>query len=233
MIKFGETPDVHERQIDKLEKKYTEIKPSKEMTEQETADFITREFQKVKIEPNKDEYEETYNRLLSEAFNRTTEDVEVDFEIDSDIQDVLNRIMDDGWGEKSDGEKLSLMKELVDIIGSRLNMDNTPEIVVFEEDEAYGSYDARKNTINLNKDFFNDRRELINTIAHEMRHAYQHYRIQILETWEDALYLVNFDNYISPVPLPNGGWLFFVDYLNQYVEVEARVFADLFTEAVR
>ena len=41
------------------------------------------------------------------------------------------------------------------------------------------------------------------------------------------------DNYISPLPLPGGGWLFFTDYQDQYVEVDARAFANLFTEAMK
>ena len=73
----------------------------------------------------------------------------------------------------------------------------------------------------------------MNTIAHEVRHAYQHMRADVLDTWKDALFKVNFDNYISPLPLLGGGWLFFVDYMDQYVEVDARAFANLFTEAMR
>ena len=73
----------------------------------------------------------------------------------------------------------------------------------------------------------------INTIAHEMRHAYQEQRAGILETKEDALFKLNLDNYISPVPLPGCGWLFFTDYQDQYVEADARAFANLFTEAMK
>lgn len=47
-----------------------------------------------------------------------------------------------------------------------------------------------------------------------------------------SLYKVSFDNYISPVPLPGGGWLFFVDYFDQYVEVDARAFANKFAEVM-
>ena len=59
------------------------------------------------------------------------------------------------------------------------------------------------------------------------------YRAGLLETREDALYRVNLDNYISPIPLLGGGWLFFTDYQDQYVEVDARAFANLFTEAMK
>ena len=97
----------------------------------------------------------------------------------------------------------------------------------------YGFYSPSDNTINLNRQYFDNPVELVNTIAHEMRHAYQEYRAGLLETREDALYRVNLDNYISPIPLPGGGWLFFTDYQDQYVEVDARAFANLFTEAMK
>lgn len=55
---------------------------------------------------------------------------------------------------------------------------------------------------------------------------------QVRRVIRNALYKVNFDNYVSTRSLPGGGYLFFVDYLNQYVEVDARAFANLFTEAM-
>ena len=53
-----------------------------------------------------------------------------------------------------------------------------------------------------------------------------------LTTSSQWLLLNSYENYISPLPLPGGGYLFFVDYFNQYVEVDARAFANLFTEAM-
>ena len=47
------------------------------------------------------------------------------------------------------------------------------------------------------------------------------------------IYRVNFDNYISPVELPNGGTLFFMDYYNQFVEAEARAFSNKIVEVMR
>ena len=96
----------------------------------------------------------------------------------------------------------------------------------------HGFYNSTDNSITLNSQFFDDPVEMVNTLAHEMRHAYQHMRADALETREDALYRVNFENYITPRPLPEGGWIFFYDYEHQYVEVDARVFADKFVEAM-
>jgi hypothetical protein len=57
-------------------------------------------------------------------------------------------------------------------------------------------------------------------------------RSEILDTKEDALFKCNFENYITPLQLPDGGYLNFTDYYDQYVEVDARAFANLFTEAM-
>ena len=63
-----------------------------------------------------------------------------------------------------------------------------------------------------------------------MRHAYQHQRATHQETLLDKLYQLNFENYISPVPLADGKYLFFTDYQDQLVEAEARAFANIFTD---
>lgn len=131
------------------------------------------------------------------------------------------------------GHIFHIISEFVSALGEGLELENLPEVAAFDDDDAYGFYSPSDNTINLNRQYFDDPVELVNTIAHEMRHAYQEYRAGLLETREDALYRVNLDNYISPIPLPGGGWLFFTDYQDQYVEVDARAFANLFTEAMK
>ena len=114
------------------------------------------------------------------------------------------------------------------------DLEEQPDVVIFNDaDDSYGFYNPSHNTVNLNQRYFDDPIELVNTIAHEMRHAYQEYRAGLLETREDALFKANLDNYISPIPLPGGVWLFFTDYQDQYVEVDARAFANLFTEAMQ
>ena len=73
--------------------------------------------------------------------------------------------------------------------------------------------------ISINRLYCDNPIELVDTLTHELRHAYQNERAEILETWQDAIYKFNFDNYITPIPLPKGGYLCFMDYYNQYVEV--------------
>lgn len=91
----------------------------------------------------------------------------------------------------------------------------------------YGCYDPDSNTIYINQSSFDDPQEIVDTVAHEMRHAYQYERAQKLETYEDYLYAYNFVNYISPY-MSEDGYVNFIDYQDQFVEAEARAFASLF-----
>lgn len=210
--------------------KHTDIKPSDRMTDQEADAFWKAEFQKAHDEVSLDEYD----ILLSEVFNRSEYELDIDFDIDDRVTAILERFSPETWENLSDSEKIGAISEFVNALGECLGLEDIPDTIVFDDsNDAYGFYNHSNNTINLNKEYFNNPSELVNTIAHEMRHAYQEYRAGLLETKEDLLYRVNLDNYISPVPLSDGSWLFFTDYQDQYIEVDARAFANLFTEVVR
>lgn len=227
MIRFS---DVSEKGTspEKLEK-HSDIKPSGGMTDQEADAFWKAEFQKAHDEVSLDEYD----ALLSEVFNRSEDELDIDFVIGDKLVKLLDQFSTETWEYMDDSEREDIIYEFVSALSEDLGLEDIPEIAVFDDDDAYGFYAPADNTINLNRQYFDDPVELVNTIAHEMRHAYQEYRAGLLETREDALYRVNLDNYISPIPLPGGGWLFFTDYQDQYVEVDARAFANLFTEAMK
>ena len=221
---ISETSDVKSE----VSRPYLNIRPKEKMSDQEAADFISKEFETAHDVAEFD----TYDKLLSEIFNRSEDELSIDFSISDKIKSLLENFSFDRWESMSEAEKISAIKELAKTVGEALGLDKLPTIEISDGDDAYGFYDPKNNTITLNSKYFTDPVELVNTLTHELRHAYQHMRAELLETWEDALYKVNFDNYISPVPLPGGGWLFFVDYFDQYVEVDARVFANKFTEAM-
>lgn len=228
-MKFDKVSEVSERKSD-ISKGYMNIKSVEDMSDQEVSDFIAVEFEKAHDEAEID----TYDKLLSEVFNRSEEEFDIDFYISDRIMVVLDKFRAEVWKTVDSTDRISAIREMVKTVGKEMGLDKLPEILISEdEDDAYGFYDPEKNVIMLNGNFLSDPTELVNTIAHELRHAYQHLRAEILETWEDALYKVNFENYISPQPLPAGGCLFFTDYMDQYVEVDARAFANLFTEAMR
>ena len=213
-----------------VSEKFKNIRPVEKMTDQEADDFWTSEFEKAQDETEMD----PYDRLLSEVFNRSEDEHDIEFDIDDRILSVLERFKPENWDAMNESHKQSALKELAQTLGEKLGLDNIPSISLYEESGgSFGDYDPSNNVISLNKSHFTDSREVVNTLTHELRHAFQHLRAEVLDTWEDALFRVNFDNYISPVSLPGGGWLFITDYLDQYVEVDARAFANLFTEAMK
>lgn len=226
MIKIDNLKETSVNEMDSPS--YKDIKPIDHMSDAEVADCISKEFESARDVTEFD----TYDKLISDVFNRSEEDVDVDFSCTGDILSLLENFTPDKWESMNDSGRIESLNELAQAIGKALGIKDIPEINIAEADDRYGFFDPNNNSITLNIEFIHDPIELINTLAHEFRHAYQHMRAEILETREDALFKVNFDNYITPVPLPEGGWLFFTDYYNQYLEVDARAFADKFTEAM-
>ena len=227
MIKVDNIPETSDVKPE-VSRPYLNIKPIESMSDQEAADFISKEFEDAHEVAEFD----TYDKLLSEVFNRSEDEISIDFSLSDKIKEILEEFHFDKWETMSEAERVDSIKELAKAVGDALELDAIPAIDIVDGDDSYGFYDPKNNTITLNSNYFSDPIELVNTLTHEMRHAYQHMRAEVLETWEDALYKVNFDNYISPMPLPGGGWLFFVDYFDQYVEVDARAFANKFTETM-
>ena len=229
MIKFTEhTGELEELKTD-VSDKYKNICPREELSDAEVEDFWEKEFAQ---ERDKSELN-FYEKLLSEIFGRSEDEISIDFHIDDNLQSVLQNFDADIWSELSEDDRFTEILNLAKEVGSRLGLNHIPGISVFEgEYEEYGDYNPENNVISLNGKHFNNPKELVNTLVHEMRHAFQNMRAEMFETWEDALYKCNFDNYISPMPLPGGGYLFFTDYQDQYVEADARAFANKFMEAM-
>ena len=196
-----------------------EIKPTENKNVKEIDDFWDKEFENIVHESKIDDYD----RLLSEIFGCSENEINIDFDITDDAKSALDKFNDTRWKRLSDREKLSELNEFVGIVGMDLGMKSIPTVVIDNElNDAYGYYDSQIGKIVISGKYLDNAPETVNTVAHELRHAYQHMRADICETYEDALYRVNFENYIEPIPLSSGGWLFYFDYYNQYVEVDAR-----------
>ncbi len=227
MIRFDSTREISENKNETF-KPYMSIKSSENLSEQEATDFISKTFEDAYNETEQD----FFDRLASEVFNCSEDEIVIDYDIGEKDKSILESFRPEKWELLSDNEKEQIITDLVKTVGEELGIDVIPDIRIVESDDEYGYYDSENNNICLNSRFISDPIELVNTVTHELRHCYQHFRAEKMESWEDALYKYNFDNYISPLPLPDGGWLFFNDYYDQYVEVEARVFANKFEEAV-
>ncbi len=207
-----------------------EITPAVRMSESEADSYWKFEFEKA----HREAMLEPYDELLEEIYDVSEDDISIDYEVSDQVKDILSKFNRLEWYLMDDDARLETVKKLVDTVGDELGIKDKPKIKITEENEDfYGAYDPEKNTIILNKKGFIDPKELVDTITHELRHAYQNMRAEKLETHEDALFRVNLENYISPKQGPDGEYLNFTDYQNQYVEVDARAFADKFTEAMK
>ena len=168
--------------------------------------------------------------IWREIFGRDEEEFQFDFRIDKQLQSILDQLDSPNWDLLSDDEKIQIIDQLVATLAERLDIEDVPKIVFFDgASTALGAFSPDDNCVKINAALLQHPRLLKEVIPHEMRHAYQHQRADIQETWMDILYLINFDNYISPVWLSDNTCLYFTDYQGQLVEAEARAFANLFT----
>lgn len=225
MIKFGDVSS--ELQKNSLEdtNAYKEIKPQEALSKEMADDYWDNLFE------NEIETPEFDDELLFSVFDRSEDEFDFDFEISDDIIELLQKIKGSEWAYLDDAEKADTIEALSDKISEMLGLKERPDISYYDADKNdCGVYNQATHSVELNRSLLNDPDELIDTIAHELRHAYQHQKAMIPESELDLLYRVNFDNYISPLPLGDGKFLFFTDYQDQLVEVEARAFAKQFSK---
>lgn len=187
-----------------------------------------------KLFGRKDTYKpDESENYFAEVFGRTSDEFRFDFEIGRGLRDGLDRFSSEKWTSLSEGEQIATIKEFSTSLADKLGLQNPPVVEFFNgPNDSCGAYNFASNTITINRALFYDPAEVVDTIAHETWHAYQHQRANMMETKQDYLYKLNFDNYLSPVTLGDGKYLFFTDYQEQLVEAEARAFANIFREEV-
>lgn len=135
------------------------------------------------------------------------------FDIDlSDMKELLNKFNEEEWVRLSDEEKEETIDELVKTISGKLELKEIPDVGCYDADPSdCGFYDPGNNLLGINACELDDPRELVNTIAHELRHAYQYQCAENPDSYEDKLYRINIDNYIKPVITEAGECLLFLD----------------------
>lgn len=206
---------------------FLEIKPNGSLSNEEALSFIDGLFSG---DPDSQDLHDEES-LLAEVFGRYEEEFEFDFELDDEIQYALERFNLERWENLSENEKVDAIYELASVIGDRLGLEDKPVVRFYDgRDGSCGAYLPGVNIIEINRNILANPTEVVDTVAHEARHAYQHQRAVLQETKQDILYRINFENYISPIPLADGKYLFFTDYQDQLVEAEARAFANIFRD---
>ncbi|MCI9169098.1 MAG: SprT family zinc-dependent metalloprotease [Dorea sp.] len=131
------------------------------------------------------------------------------------------------WDGLSVEDKKRIVSSYMGELTLGLDISKMPKVDIRQMPESYyGAYKEKENIIDINSRLLDNPKELANTIAHEMRHAYQYERAKMGETHLDKLYGLNFENYIRPVKDENGNWICVNEYKNQLIEAEAEAFAE-------
>lgn len=168
--------------------------------------------------------------VWQEIFGRDEHEFQFDFEIDDSIRAILDKFDLMEWDSLTDEDRVEVINQFAGILADKLDLDEKPKVIFFDgAPTSLGAFSPSNNCVEINFALLDHPDVLRNVIPHEMRHAYQHQRADAQETWMDFLYLINFNNYITPVRLGDNTCLYYTDYHDQLVEAEARAFANLFS----
>lgn len=227
MIKFVDKLDRTESTELPAPSNYKEIKPILKTSDNK----VQRFWEDVFGEDNTSEDScFTDEEIISEIFERNESDFKFDINIaDKAIQEELANFDNENWNELNETQKLEVIDDFISILCEKMGGEEKPRLFLFENDENIcGAYNNQTNILELNRNILDKPKEVINTIAHETRHAYQYQRACIGETREDVLYAINFLNYVEPIQF-EGNYVNFNEYQNQLIEAEARAFAKQFS----
>ena len=169
----------------------------------------------------------------AETFGRSQDEFHFDFKIEGKLQESIEPFSPEKWKELSESERIKAINEFSVQLADQLDIERKPKIKYFQDDDDIcGTYYTDTNVLTVNKNLLHYPEELVDTIAHEIRHAYQYQRALKAETKQDYLYRFNFEHYVSPIKMDDGSYVLFTEYQDQLVEAEARAFADLFRKEV-
>lgn len=215
----------HDSKAELTENKFTEITADKTSIE-DTKSYWNRIFD---VEKEWVSEEDLWNKMLY------CDETIFDFPsvVDEKTREVIESFDNARWETLDDVCRFELIKKLANFIGESLGIKELPEIELVElKEECMGYYSESGNYVAINTTYWNNPKEVIDTIAHEMRHAYQRYRADLCENSQDEIYKFNYEHYISPECDANGKYVNFIDYYLQYIEVEARTYAKEFIREV-
>lgn len=201
---------------------------------------------------HKEYHESLQENIKLEDYSRRSIELEfvTDLEMTEGIADYLESVDDlkyENWCNLSLEQREALLNELEQNIAA---IEHRPAVKVELEDMEpchFGYQDENNHKIVLNSRLVGVNstamhREVIDTIVHEGRHAYQHYNVDVklihessseVKTWEQNFYDPDYQYYCSgtqKIFIPyNDGSIHDVDfrlYYYQPVEIDARNFAN-------
>lgn len=167
--------------------------------------------------------------------NKTKND---DIQSIASFNSVIDRLQNKKWKTYSIQEKLDILQVICDYeCKNNLGCDSTKVVAGHpERDTIYGSYSAQTKTVTISVDHLetDPAEEVLDTLLHEVRHAYQHATVDAFDAIEEKLsdeakelacfktiesYRANFEHYIS-------GSGDYYSYYDQEVENDSRSWAE-------
>lgn len=126
----------------------------------------------------------TEDEISTEVFERYEEDFEFDFDVSEDsLQDILRKFDEENWNTFDESEKLEIIEEFKNLLCEKLGIEYEPTIFLFEDDKNHcGAFNHQTNTLELNRNILDNPQQVVNTVAHEVRHGYQYERACIGES---------------------------------------------------
>lgn len=228
MIRFADSESVSEIiQTDVLIDKFKSIKPIENISEKDSQQFWEDFFDSLEKLNDIDE------KIFAEVYGRSEDEFTFDFDVnDSDVSELIKAFCPDMWDTLDETERKEIIAKLANTVGEKLGIECMPSIEFYEAEKCdCGAFCPDRNVICINSCNFDNPQEILDTVAHEVRHAYQFQRAQNPKEEIDYLYAYNFENYITPY-VTDGGYVNFTDYQDQLIEAEARAFANLFNVEV-
>lgn len=175
---------------------------------------------------NEDVYNEIYDCDIDD-FSFDNLDLE-----DERLEGIIKYFETDTWQKLDIDDKRAIIQAFETYLVKVLDLKQPPRVIFYYGPQGEcGAYNRANNTIKINMNMIDNPQMAISTIAHETWHAYQHQCAENPQTRKDALYTINFINYIRP-DMVDGNWVMFEEYESQLVEAEANAFGRLFEEKV-
>lgn len=118
----------------------------------------------------------------------------------------INLFSNKVWQSISEQTKKRALKWIADCIAENLGLKHRPNLKYINLPPAaddgghtvqLGVYSAQKNTIYINIQFISDSYGIVETIAHELRHAWQNQVSKTRDSKQSIIMANNFMNYVS------------------------------------
>ena len=130
------------------------------------------------------------NNLLTAKIDRSYKDIEDNQWTISNNTEKLCNLKNELWGKLSLNEKLEILKIVSNIESRYLGINQINVGTKPLKKSVVGSYDENTKTISIDTEYLRScsGMEALNTILHELRHAYQYSAIESLKTVDEKYY---------------------------------------------